>query len=50
MATPYAKALGVTPPLASVPPTAADEASNDELISELKRQNNYETPEETARR
>ncbi|KAJ5054567.1 uncharacterized protein L3040_000837 [Drepanopeziza brunnea f. sp. 'multigermtubi'] len=50
MATPYAKALGVTPPLTSAAPTAADEAANDELISELKRQNNYETPEETAKR
>ncbi|KAI9055457.1 hypothetical protein LZ554_000411 [Drepanopeziza brunnea f. sp. 'monogermtubi'] len=50
MATPYAKALGVTPPLTSLAPTAADEAANDELISELKRQNNYETPEETAKR
>ena len=50
MATPYAKALGVTPPLSTAPPTPAEFTANDDLITELKRQNNYESPEETAKR
>ncbi|CAL3965101.1 unnamed protein product [Diplocarpon coronariae] len=50
MATPHAKALGVTPPLSTSPPTPAEISANDDLISELKRQNNYESPEETAKR
>lgn len=41
---------GVTPPISTALPTAAELAANDALIEELKRQNNFETPEETQRR
>ncbi|MCJ1266017.1 polynucleotide adenylyltransferase [Lobaria immixta] len=41
---------GVTPPIAVNLPTDAELATNDALIAELKRQNNFEGSEETERR
>lgn len=42
--------LGVTPPINLNLPTDAELAANDALITELKRQNNFESTEETERR
>lgn len=42
--------LGVTPPINLTLPADAELAANDALIAELKRQNNFESPEETERR
>ncbi|CZT51721.1 probable PAP1-poly(A) polymerase [Rhynchosporium secalis] len=50
MASQYVKAQGVTGPLSIAVPTAQELAANDDLVTELKRQNNYENPEETAKR
>lgn len=50
MASQYVKAQGVTGPLSTAVPTALELAANDDLVTELKRQNNYENPEETAKR
>jgi len=50
MASQYVKAQGVTGPLSTAMPTAQELAANDDLVTELKRQNNYESPEETAKR
>ena len=41
---------GVTPPISTSAPTQAELAANDALITELKRQNNYETKAETDKR
>ncbi|KAI9750173.1 MAG: hypothetical protein M4579_006585 [Chaenotheca gracillima] len=41
---------GVTPPISSALPTEAEIVANNALVEELKRQNNFETPEETQRR
>ena len=41
---------GVTPPIAVNLPTDVELATNDALIAELKRQNNFEGSEETERR
>ncbi|KAL9116259.1 MAG: hypothetical protein Q9227_000630 [Pyrenula ochraceoflavens] len=50
MATNGLKQWGTTPPISMALPTAADNAANDNLISELKRQNNYEPQHETDKR
>ncbi|KAL4940366.1 hypothetical protein BDV06DRAFT_196781 [Aspergillus oleicola] len=41
---------GVTPPISTVLPTAQELSANDDLIAELKLQNNFESPTETERR
>ena len=41
---------GVTPPISNTLPTPAELAANDALIDELKRENNFEAPEETEKR
>jgi poly(A) polymerase len=41
---------GVTPPISTSMPSQAELASNDALVEELKRQNNFESPVETDRR
>ncbi|KAI5310848.1 polynucleotide adenylyltransferase, partial [Ascosphaera atra] len=49
MAAPV-KQWGVTPPVSTALPTPPELAANDELIAELKAQNNFEAPAETERR
>ena len=41
---------GVTPPISTTMPSSAELAANEELIEELKRENNFEAPEETEKR
>ena len=41
---------GVTPPISTTLPTAAELKANDDLIEELKNQNNFEGTEVTERR
>jgi poly(A) polymerase len=50
MAAPSIKQWGLTPAISSALPTPADVSLNSALIEELKRQNNYENPAETAKR
>ncbi|KAL4880209.1 poly(A) polymerase Pap [Aspergillus karnatakaensis] len=52
MAAPPAPARqwGVTPPISTTLPTSEELAANDDLIAELKLQNNFESPAETERR
>lgn len=50
MATPPVRQWGVTPPISVVLPTKDEIAANDDLIAELKAQNNFEQPTETDRR
>lgn len=50
MATPSTRQWGVTPPISTILPTPDEVAANDELVSELKSQNNFESPAETERR
>lgn len=50
MAAPPQKQWGTTPPISSALPTPAELAENDNLIAELKLQNNFEAPSETERR
>lgn len=50
MAAPGQKALGVTAPLSTAPPTPADLKADVDLVSELKRQNNFEGTDETQKR
>jgi hypothetical protein len=47
---PPARQWGVTPPISTTLPTAEELAANDDLIAELKLQNNFESPAETERR
>ncbi|KAL4809219.1 Poly(A) polymerase central domain-containing protein [Aspergillus unguis] len=50
-ATPVpARQWGVTPPISMTLPTAQELSANDDLIAELKLQNNFESPAETERR
>ncbi|ROT38844.1 Poly(A) polymerase [Sodiomyces alkalinus F11] len=42
--------LGVTPPISTSLPTDAEHAVNESLLEELKRQNTFESPAETAKR
>ena len=44
------KQWGVTPPISLSLPTDSELATNDALIAELKKQNNFESVEETERR
>lgn len=44
------KQLGVTPPIQSQLPTPEELSANEALLEELKRQNNFESKEETERR
>lgn len=41
---------GVTPPISNALPTPPEVSANDDLIAELKQQNNFESPPETERR
>ena len=50
MSTQQTTRWGLTPPLSVKPPTDSELKSNDALIEELKRQNNYESSEETEKR
>ena len=50
MAAPPQKQWGTTPPISNALPTPAELAENDNLIAELKLQNNFEAPSETERR
>jgi poly(A) polymerase len=50
MATPPVRQWGVTPPISTVLPTRDEIAANDDLIGELKAQNNFEQPTETEQR
>lgn len=50
MAAPPIKQWGLTPAISSALPAPADVSLNSALIEELKRQNNYEKPAETAKR
>lgn len=50
MATQPTRQWGVTPPISTILPTPQELAANDDLIAELKAQNNFESPAETERR
>ena len=50
MATQQQKQWGTTPPISNALPTPAELGENDNLIAELKRQNNFEAPSETEQR
>lgn len=50
MAASTARQWGVTPPISAALPTQDELAANDDLIAELKRQNNFESPTETEQR
>ncbi|RAL05208.1 polynucleotide adenylyltransferase [Aspergillus ibericus CBS 121593] len=50
MTAPPVRQWGVTPPISTVLPTSDELAANDDLITELKVQNNFESPAETDRR
>ena len=41
---------GVTPPISMLLPTPAELKANDELIDELKNQNNFESADVTEKR
>ncbi|CCH62023.1 hypothetical protein TBLA_0G00760 [Henningerozyma blattae CBS 6284] len=46
----YQKIYGITGPVSTVGPTAAENKLNDELIQELKKENSFETELETEKR
>ncbi|KAJ5523853.1 poly(A) polymerase Pap [Penicillium frequentans] len=50
MAAQPARQWGVTPPISTVLPTKEELVANDDLIAELKAQDNFEPPSETERR
>ncbi|GAM42651.1 poly(A) polymerase [Talaromyces pinophilus] len=50
MAAQSTRQWGVTPPISVNLPTPEELAANDDLIAELKAQNNFELPSETERR
>ena len=50
MATIASRYKGVTPPISTTLPTAAELKANDDLVEELKNQNNFEGSEVTERR
>ncbi|CRG89381.1 poly(A) polymerase [Talaromyces islandicus] len=50
MATQQVRQWGVTPPISMTLPAPEEVAANDDLIAELKAQNNFELPSETERR
>lgn len=41
---------GVSPPLSTDPPSEQDLKLNEALMTELKAQNNFESPEDTEKR
>ncbi|KAL2838897.1 Poly(A) polymerase central domain-containing protein [Aspergillus pseudoustus] len=45
-----ARQWGVTPPISTTLPTPEELSANDDLIAELKSQNNFESPAETEQR
>lgn len=50
MATPTSKPLGVTAPLSEALPKESEIEASNALIEELKRENNYESAEDTQKR
>ena len=50
MAAPAQKQWGITPPVSTDLPTDKDVKLNQDLMEELKRQKNFETPEGTEKR
>lgn len=50
MAATPTRQWGVTPPIYFGLPSDAEIAANDALIAELKRQNNFESSDETEKR
>ncbi|ODH20028.1 hypothetical protein ACO22_06007 [Paracoccidioides brasiliensis] len=50
MAAASVRQWGVTPPISTALPTPSEIAANDDLTTELKQQNNFESPSETERR
>ncbi|CAL9733795.1 poly(A) polymerase [Monosporozyma servazzii] len=46
----YQKVYGITGPVSTVGPTAAENKLNDELITELKQENSFESAQETQNR
>lgn len=50
MATQQVRQWGVTPPISMTLPLPEEVAANDDLIAELKAQNNFELPSDTERR
>ena len=50
MAAQQSRHKGVTPAITWASPTPSEIAANDALIDELKKQNNFESSEETQRR
>ncbi|KAH8698936.1 poly(A) polymerase Pap [Talaromyces proteolyticus] len=50
MASQQVRQWGVTPPISMTLPTPEEVAANDDLIAELKAQNNFELPAETEKR
>lgn len=50
MATAQSQQLGVTPPLSTSLPTESENQASSALIEELRRQNNYESKEDTEKR
>ncbi|KAI9829933.1 MAG: hypothetical protein M1819_005905 [Sarea resinae] len=50
MAAQTTRQWGVTPPISTALPTEQELATNDTLVAELKRQNNFESAEETEKR
>jgi poly(A) polymerase len=50
MASQQVRQWGVTPPISTVLPTPEELNANDDLIAELKAQNNFESPLETERK
>lgn len=46
----YQKVYGITGPVSTTSPTAAENKLNDELIHELKKEGSFETEQETANR
>jgi poly(A) polymerase len=50
MATAGSMQYGVTAPLSNALPTEAENQASNDLIEELKRQNNYESTSDTNKR
>ncbi|EDO16842.1 hypothetical protein Kpol_1056p43 [Vanderwaltozyma polyspora DSM 70294] len=46
----YQKVYGITGPVSTASPTAAENKLNDELIQELKKEGSFESEQETAKR
>ena len=44
------KQWGTTPPISTALPTTTELEANDALVAELKKENNFESPEETEKR